>query len=447
MNSRIPHILTLIVAVVFAAAFQSAYALQPRLQASVITCRPGPEVYELVGHEALRIRGIDENGAAIDTVWNYGVFDFASPNFVMRFVKGQTDYMLFPSPTQWFLSAYRERGSGVVEQDLNLTPEETSRLLRLLQINALPANRTYRYNYVRDNCSTRVADIIDSATTERKILYPDTTVYSSFRDAMRDFHRDYPWYQFGIDLVLGSGIDHPLTPRQEQFAPSRLEAQLAQAKFSDGTPAVKATRALYAGDPSGIPWPDGTFAKTLAPTPWWISPLAISLLLLALSIVAGVVQWRKARIYPLIYTAFFGLLGLAGCIVWFLVFFSSHDSTSPNLLALWLNPLQLVIAVFVWWRTTRPVAMAMATVDLVILVILIGAWPLQPQHTNPAVFPLWGVTLALAMSFVATYARRRSLINHSEPTARKASGSKSSRSSKNSRSPKSSRSPRNSRPS
>ena len=86
-------------------------------------------------------------------------------------------------------------------------------------------------------------------------------------------------------------------------------------------------------------------------------------------------------------------------------------------------------------------------VDLVILVILIGAWPLQPQHTNPAVFPLWGVTLALAMSFVATYARRRSLINHSEPTARKASGSKSSRSSKNSRSPKSSRSPRNSRPS
>ena len=369
-----------------------AFAGDARLQASLITCYPGPEVYELCGHEAIRIRGIDADGIPVDSVWNYGVFDFASPNFIYRFCKGETDYMVMGYPFAWFLPQYVERGSKVVEQDLNLSPEQTLTLRRLLQVNSLPANRTYRYNYVRDNCSTRVANLIDSAVAPATIIYPDSVSYASFRDAMRHFHRNYPWYQLGIDLALGAGIDMPITAREEMFAPVLLEEKVEQARFADGTPLVKYQTVLNEGGDA-----------TLPPTPFWLSPLFFSLLILAFSIAVAVREWKKSRIVRWWMTAFFSLLGILGCVVWFLVFISSHDSTSPNLLFLWLNPLQLVLAICIWWRHTRPAAMAMAICNIIILIVLIGAWPLQPQSANTAVFPLWGATLILSAVYAIIY--------------------------------------------
>ena len=142
---------------------------------SLITCWPGSEVYELCGHEALRVRGW-QNGVPVDTVWNYGVFDFNEPNFVYRFVKGETDYMLAGYPFAWFLPEYEATHRRVVEQDLNLTGEEAERLVAMLQKEGRPENRTYRYNYVRDNCSTRILDRIDSVAG-KPVIYPDKVNY------------------------------------------------------------------------------------------------------------------------------------------------------------------------------------------------------------------------------------------------------------------------------
>lgn len=446
-----------------------AYAMEPHLQASLLTCSPGPEVYELFGHEALRIRGIDEKGLEVDTVWNYGVFDFAAPNFLYRFVKGETDYMVEPCPMNWFMGAYVHRGSGVTEQDLNLTTEETLKLRKLLQINSMPANRTYRYNYVRDNCATRPAAMIDSAVAPRKIIYPREVSYGSFREAMRDFHKDYPWYQFGIDLVLGSGLDKPLKSEEELFAPLLMEQKVAEAYFADGQPLVASTRILYPGvhyspkdnrslqayyyalENRHIPLNQAPDMETLrnmgselGPTPFLLSPLFISLLLFAGSVIISLWQYRTHKIAKWAYTIFFSLLGITGCVVWFLVFFSSHEATSPNILSLWLNPLQLVVAITVWWRHTRPVAVAMSVVNLVILIILICSWPLQSQVANPAVFPLWGVTLALSLSlFLTTLSRRNA--EGSTRAPRSSRSLRDSRVSRDSRSPRTSRSTRTSK--
>ena len=143
------------------------------LVVSLITCWPGAEVYELCGHEAVRVRGINPDGTVTDSVWNYGVFDFAAPNFLYRFVKGETDYMLAAYPTSMFMPEYMAHGRRVVEQDLNLTREETARLVALLREEARPENRTYRYNYVKDNCATRILDRIDEAVGH-PVVYPDS---------------------------------------------------------------------------------------------------------------------------------------------------------------------------------------------------------------------------------------------------------------------------------
>jgi len=354
------------------------------LTVSLITCYPGPEIYELYGHEAVRVRGLGR-----DSVWNYGIFDFREPNFVYRFVKGETDYMVAGYPFAWFLPEYQERGSKVVEQDLNLSQAEARRLLSVLQTSSLPENRRYRYNYVKNNCATRIHELIDSVSDSR-VIYPDSAIYGTFRNEMRAYNRNYPWYQFGIDIALGSGIDYDLKAKEEMFVPVEMMRMSGKARFADGRRLVREERVLN----------EGNGDVTLPPTPWYAGPLFWSIVALSLSICVCVFNLIHRQATRWVYSVWFLILGLAGTFTAFLVFISSHEATSPNTLIIWLNPLQLVMAVCVWIRRLRILAIAMACYNVVAMVCLLVVWPFQHQSGNPAFFPLMCATLLLA----ATYA-------------------------------------------
>lgn len=350
---------------------------------SLLTAWPGPEVYQLCGHSAIRIRG-----AEVDSVWNYGVFNFDEPNFVYRFVKGETDYMLVGYPTMWFMPEYLSEGRKVLEQDLNLTQDEAWKLRSLLQTEALPQNRTYRYNYVKDNCATRITDRLAQAADAR-LIFPDTIAYGTFRREMRAFHRDYPWYQFGIDLALGSGLDRELRANEEMFVPTVMSDRYAKATLSDGRRLVSDTRQLT---------PDSGHA-TLPPTPWYLTPNFWSVICFILMAAFSVFMAWKRRILRWLYCLWFALIGLGGCVIAFLVFASDHEATSPNMLLLWLNPLQLIVAVCVWWPRAHWPVNIMAWYNIVVLGILLIIWPFQLQSANPAFFPLMGATLALSIVY------------------------------------------------
>lgn len=350
---------------------------------SLLTAWPGPEVYQLCGHSAIRIRG-----AEVDSVWNYGVFNFDEPNFVYRFVKGETDYMLVGYPTMWFMPEYLSEGRKVLEQDLNLTQDEAWKLRSLLQTEALPQNRTYRYNYVKDNCATRITDRLAQAADAR-LIFPDTIAYGTFRREMRAFHRDYPWYQFGIDLALGSGLDRELRANEEMFVPTVMSDRYAKATLSDGRRLVSDTRQLT----------PGTGHATLPPTPWYLTPNFWSVICFILMAAFSVFMAWKRRILRWLYCLWFALIGLGGCVIAFLVFASDHEATSPNMLLLWLNPLQLIVAVCVWWPRAHWPVNIMAWYNIVVLGILLIIWPFQLQSANPAFFPLMGATLALSIVY------------------------------------------------
>lgn len=355
------------------------------LTVSLITCFPGPEIYELCGHEAIRVRGEGR-----DSVWNYGVFDFREPNFVYRFVKGETDYIGAGYPFAWFMPEYVSRGSKVVEQDLNLTQEEAHRLLAILQESTLPQNRKYRYNYVLDNCATRISDKIDKAVTDGRVIYPDTMSFGTFRKEMRTYHHDYPWYQFGIDLALGSGIDRMLRSRDEMFVPVEMMKKSSGAHFTDGRPLVRTERVLYEGLPDA----------TLGPTPWYQGPIFWSIVTFLILSGVCVYDIRKMQITRFAYSIWFTVLGLAGIVISFLVFVSEHEATSPNVLIVWLNPIQLLFGVSVWWRKLKIFNVIVAYCNVIALTCLLAVWPFQSQSANIAFFPLMFATLALS----ATYA-------------------------------------------
>jgi len=350
---------------------------------SLITVDPGSEIYELCGHSAIRIRS-----ACMDSVWNYGLFDFNQPNFVYRFVKGETDYMVGGYPFAWFVPEYQHAGRRVIEQDLNLTDSTARRLLGLLRTESLPQNRVYRYNYIRDNCATRITTRLEQALGS-KISFPDTIAYGTFRDEMRAFHRDYPWYQFGIDLALGSGLDYKLNPNDEMFVPVVMAQRYSGARLADGTPLVSATRELL---------PDSGHA-TLPPTPWYLSPLFCCSMAFVIAVAIAIWQAARKRLCRPVYSLWFTLIGLAGCVITFLVFLSEHEATSPNMLILWLNPLQLLIGIGIWFRSCRWIVRAMTGYNIIILTILLIVWPFQAQSANPAFFPLMGATEALAIAY------------------------------------------------
>lgn len=364
---------------------------QRDLTVSLITCYPGPEVYELCGHEAVRVRG-----EGIDSVWNFGIFDFNQPNFIYRFVKGETDYKCAAYPFQWFLPEYQARGSKVVEQDLNFTPEEAERMLTILREAAAPENATYRYNYTKDNCATRILTKIDKASDE-EIIYPDSVRYGTFRNEMRAYHEGYPWYQFGIDLALGSGLDQTVNTREEMFVPVEMMKNAAGAKFSDGRPLVKETRVLNEGVGSAV----------LPPTSWYWGPLFWSWLIAVLVIAVVVFGVRQNRIFMPLYAVWYFILGLAGCLVAFLVFISVHEATSPNILILWLNPFQFLFAIAVLVRNLRILANIMAWYNFLVIGVLLIISPFLTQSFNAAFYPLMLSTFALGLGYLITEKRRK----------------------------------------
>lgn len=329
-------------------------------QVSLLTAYPGAEVFQLEGHTALRL--VDDAGS--DYVVNWGVFDFNSPNFVARFVAGETDYFCWPFPTETFLEEYRREGRLVVEQVLDLDSLQTATLIASVENNLRPENRVYRYNYVLDNCATRPIELIEDAVGSP--LLSDSLTTTTFRREMRRFHEKFPWYQFGIDLALGRNLDRPISERQAAFAPLTLMLQLGE------TDMVKDTI------------PIGSQTLENEPTPWYLTPLTAAILVLMLSAIA-VGFTRFARWFD---TVLFSLQFICGCIITYLVFVSTHEATSPNLLLLWLNPLCLLGAILPWIKSAKKAEMWYFFTNFALLIALAVLAPALGRGMNLAFWPL-----------------------------------------------------------
>lgn len=344
---------------------------------SLLTALPGGEIYELEGHTGLRVQS-----AGSDYVVNWGIFDFNSPNFVYRFVKGETDYLCAAYPTDFFLEDYRRQGRAVVEQPLLLDSVQTMRLIGLIEENLRPENRVYRYNYVKDNCATRPLLLIEQACGQP--LISSGGMLTSFRNEMRRYHRDYPWYQFGIDLALGRGIDAPIGDREAAFAPVMLMDEVGR------SPLVGPAQTI--GE------------QTLEPhrTPLLLTPMAFSLLVLILSLI---VKGRWTKVFD---TVLFTLYGLTGCILFFLVFVSTHEATSPNLLLLWLNPLCLLGALLQWIKSAKKLKVCYFFLNFALIILLAILAPLLGRHMNMAFWPLMAADAARSIVNIKRVCRKES---------------------------------------
>lgn len=361
---------------------------------SLLTAYPGKEVYQLAGHTALRVRTPDGRDMSI----NYGVFDFAAPNFLYRFVKGETDYMMGVYPTRVFMYEYLAEGRRVEEQVLSLTPEEKKALMEATIENYRPENRTYRYNYVLDNCATRPLRLIEaSGDTVTFKPHGAQLPWHTFREAMYHYHERYPWYQLGIDLALGPGIDYPIDLRQKTFAPLALHTLLSDATVK-GRPLVTETRVL-----NDLP-PDNALPSA---TPWYLTPLCVFVIILALGVWLSVRDMARHSLTRWFDSVVYGVFGLAGCLLTFLVFVSVHEATSPNWLLLWLNPLCLFPAVAVWVKGAKRLVFWYFLLNFALILLMCVLWPLTGQWLNVAFVPLIVLDVMRSAVHISLYRHHR----------------------------------------
>lgn len=373
------RITMMLMAVILAAIHLLA---QPHsVKVSLLTASPGLEVYELEGHSGLRLQTAD----GLDVVANWGVYDFAAPGFIYRFVKGETDYMCAVQPTDHFIASYVDRGRQVTEQEIQLDSLQSAQLIALLEANLLPQNRIYRYNYVLDNCATRPLQLLE--TVAGRPLVEQGGEVTTFRREMQHYHSLYSWYQFGIDLALGSGIDQPIQRREACFAPVRLCQEIAADSLVGKT--------YTYGTPSAHPSP--TFAL--------FTPMSLALLLLALSVL--LLLNPLGRLAKLFDTVLFTLFALAGCVITFLVFISSHYATSPNLLLLWLNPLCILGAILPWIKNAKNLTNSYFLLNFALIITLAIAAPIVGQSMNSAFWPLMAADAVRSFANTNIWLRRR----------------------------------------
>ena len=347
------------------------------IRLSLLTCAPGEEIYSLFGHTAIRYED-PVNG--IDAVFNYGLFSFNTPNFILRFSLGETDYQLGATDYAHFAAEYAFDGRSVWQQTLNLSKEEKAELIRLLQKNYLPENRVYRYNFFYDNCATRPRDKIEESI-DGKVIYPAEPQDGSlsFRDIVHQYCKGHPWARFGIDLCIGSEADRPITQRQMMFAPFYLMDAFAGAQIvhdSVQRPLVSGKELIVDALPEEE---EGG---------WMPTPFQCSLLLFILTAAATIYSIRKRTGLWGVDLILFGAAGIVGCVLAFLALFSEHPAVSSNFLLLVFHPGQLLFLPYIIYCDRKGKKCWYLTLNLVVLTLFIVLFPLIPQRFDFAVVPL-----------------------------------------------------------
>ena len=349
---------------------------------SLMTSEPWPgAVYALFGHTALWVH---DDSTGVDAAFNYGFFDPTQPYFIYHFLRGETDYILGVTSYEDFISEYRQKGVNVYEQELNLTQEELQNLWKALYINSLPENRRYRYNYLYDNCATRPRDMVEKCV-QGKIIYPQDNNEQTFRDLIHECVHPYPWLEFGIDLLVGNEADRRADTREKMFLPMHLMNAFKEARVVKNDtlryPLVKNTLLVLPGNTAVLQQQNDKAGFT---------PLPAALLLLFVTLLISIVQLVKlsnpkfSTIYD---TLLFGIAGIGGAVIFFLLFFSEHPATNPNWNFAWLNIFAFVFAILFWVRPAKKMVYIYHFINFVVLTAFLMLWWLIPQQLPLATIP------------------------------------------------------------
>ncbi len=353
---------------------------------SVLTMGPGTNLNDSFGHSAFRISDTNQN---IDVVYNYGVYNFDTPNFYLKFVKGQLMYQLDRTDFSLFYQHYSDQDRWIKEQVLNLTIIEKQEIFDFLQKNYLPENRKYIYDFFFENCATRIRDVL-AGVLKNKLVFDKNFVSKThtFRQLIQKNVHWNSWGSFGMDLAIGAVVDRNASSWEHQFLPEYIFKALEKGQIKRGlgaTDLVKKTSILNKKTAKEK-------SETLLMSPFFI----ISLLAF---IILGVTfkdyqnnsrsRWMDGGLYALT-----GIIGVFLLLLWFA---TDHFATQNNYNLLWAVPLSLFFVIEIAKRNPKYWLKKYIMFQILMFLLLSIHWITGVQSYPVALLPL---LIALSIRYI-----------------------------------------------
>ena len=346
--------------------FSQQIKLSPSAELSVITCGPGTEeLYASFGHSAFRVLDLKNK---IDRVYNYGTFDFNTPNFYLKFAQGKLLYQLRAYNFGRFLQSYHDENRWVIGQVLDLEPNQIQEVFDFLEENAKPENRSYKYDFFYDNCSTKLYDVLEQVLGD-KIIFESNFDKEDFthRDLIELNMTHQPWGDFGIDLALGANIDRKASSKEYMFLPDYVLEAFTMIKINDGNqdkPIVKRTEEILLSF-------DEEAAKK------GFTPIMLLSILSLIIIAFTYFDYKKKSRNKILDGFIFSITGFVGIMLLLLWFATDHSATANNFNILWAFAPNLLF-LFAMNKNTRLSYFYVFTL-LMLLDIMVILWIFKVQ--------------------------------------------------------------------
>lgn len=383
------------------------------LVVSVLTMGQGAALFDRFGHASVRVRNLT---TGLDSAWNWGMYDFNAPGFIPRFLAGDTRYWMEGFPSGALIDYYRRSGRAVWEQELSFNAEEADSLLTYLRWNALPENKFYRYDYFRDNCATRVRDLLDG------ILHGELTrtitgdgYGVTWRGETIRLVDEFPVIGFGMNFALGAPADATVSAWEALFIPMRLRDAIRTVKVRR---AGEADRALVSHEVELAPV--GLYVEAAAPRSFFAGALTLGMALALAVLLTGNAAATSAvarNVVRVMGVTWHFVAGMSGTLVLLAGLMTHHLFMGANTGVLLGTPVSLALVVLMipaWSHTpdTRRLRLA-ATLSL----FTCGAAILALiAHAVPSVAPANLAAVALALPVHAAFAYLLRLRAASLPT-------------------------------
>ncbi|WGK63820.1 lipoprotein N-acyltransferase Lnb domain-containing protein [Croceiramulus getboli] len=379
------------------ASADSTLQLSSDAKASILTMGPGSSLVDAFGHSAIRI---EDTRRGIDVVYNYGVYDFDTPNFYLKFARGKLPYLLGVNRFEDFVRNYKAQNRWIKEQVLALNSQEVNDLFQFLQVNARPENRAYAYDFFYDNCATKIGEVLYKVAGDQiQWNLEEQEADKTFRALIYENSYWNTWGRVGMDIALGSVADRTTTPLEELFLPDYVFNAFAKADLQTPQgvqPLVQETTTLNEG-------PDK------APRGFWLtSPFLVFLLI---SLLIGYLTWKdnqqdtRNRTLDTCLFVFTGLIGLGVVLLWFA---TDHMATQLNYTLLWAFVLNLFMAPVAAKKEPFVQFIAYLKFLLILLALMVFHWVVGVQQFALALLPFY-IALAIRYFYLLRYFRRHPL--------------------------------------
>lgn len=327
----------LLVLLSFSIGFGQSLPLSKDAKISVLTCGLGNETYSYFGHTAIRVSDPANN---LDVVYNYGAFDFTTPNFVAKFTKGDLQYFVITHSFSEFMEEYNIEKRSVFEQELLISQDLKQKLFDKLNATLLSEDRYYTYKFIDKNCTSMVVDIINNTLNENIIVKKgDTDI--TYRSILYPYFDGHFYEKLGTSIIFGTKVDQLGT---RIFLPFELKNSLEKVSFQNKPLAAKSKTLLF-------------FEKE-TPASWW-NNIYSYLIILAFIVLAH--NKTVDKIYLLV-------LSLMGIFFVCVGFYSFHLELSMNYNVLLFSPL-LLILIFLSIAKNKKWTYRFAVLHLLFLVI------------------------------------------------------------------------------